>query len=50
MLKQLATRYGAVSEAIEARVRTAGRAELDGIAERLLTARTVEEAIGIPCV
>jgi hypothetical protein len=48
ILKLLATRYGPVSEAIEARVRTAGRTELDGIAERLLTARTVEEALGIP--
>jgi hypothetical protein len=36
-----------VSEVVEARVRTAGLTELDGIAERLLTARTVEEALGI---
>ena len=46
ILKQLATRYGAVSEVIEARVRAAGHTELDGIAERLLTARTIEEALG----
>ncbi len=47
VLKLLATRYGAVSEVVEARVRIAGLTELDGIAERLLTARTVEEALGI---
>jgi hypothetical protein len=48
ILKQLATRYGAVSAAVEAHVRTAGNTELDRVAERVLTARTVEEALGIP--
>jgi hypothetical protein len=49
ILKQLATRYGAVSAAVEAHVRAVGSTELDRIAERVLTARTVEEALGIPC-
>jgi hypothetical protein len=49
ILKQLAIRYGAVSAAIETHVRTAGSTELDRVAERVLTARTVEEALGIPC-
>jgi hypothetical protein len=47
ILKQLAKRYGALSEAIEARVRSVGSAELDEVAERLLTAGTVEEALGM---
>ena len=47
ILKQLAKRYGALSEAIEARVRSVDNAELDGVAERLLTAGTVEEALGM---
>jgi hypothetical protein len=49
ILKLLATRYGAVPAAIEAHVRAAGSTELDRFAERVLTARTVEEALGIPC-
>jgi hypothetical protein len=48
ILKQLATRYGAVSAAVEAHVRAAGSTDLDRVAERVLTARTVEEALGIP--
>jgi hypothetical protein len=50
ILKQLATRYGALSAAVEAHVRGAGGTELDGVAERVLTARTVDEALGIACV
>jgi hypothetical protein len=46
VLKQLATRYGALSAAIAARVRDASAADLDGIAERVLTARTLDEALG----
>jgi hypothetical protein len=46
VLKQLATRYGALSAAIAARVREASAADLDGIAERVLTARTLDEALG----
>jgi hypothetical protein len=50
ILKQLATRYGALSDAVEARIRAAGSAELDRLAERVLTARTLEEALGVPSV
>ena len=48
VLKLLATRYGILSAAVEARVRGAGSTELDGVAERVLTASTLEEALGIP--
>jgi predicted transposase YdaD len=47
ILKLLATRYGALSSAAEERVRGADGTELDGVAERLLTAGTVEEALGV---
>jgi len=47
ILKQLARRYGAVSETFGARIRTASCTELDAIAERLLSARTIEEALEI---
>ena len=47
VLRMLAKRYGALSEAIEARVRSVGSAELDEVAERLLTAGTVQEALGM---
>lgn len=47
ILKMLATRFGALSDAIEARVRKIDNAELDEVAERLLTAETVEEALGM---
>jgi hypothetical protein len=46
VLKLLATRYGALSAAIAARVRDASAADLDGIAERVLTAGTLDEALG----
>jgi Domain of unknown function (DUF4351) len=47
ILELLAKRFGALSTAIEAHVRDAGSAELDGVAERVLTAGTVEEALGV---
>ena len=47
VLRMLAKRYGALSEAIEARVRSVGSAELDEVAERLLTAGTLQEALGM---
>ena len=50
ILKLLATRYGALSDAVEARIRAAGSAELDRLVERVLTARTLEEALGLPSV
>jgi hypothetical protein len=46
VLKLLATRYGALSAAIAARVHDTSAADLDGIAERVLTARTLDEALG----
>jgi hypothetical protein len=48
ILKQLATRYGILSAAVEAHVRGAGSAELDSVAERVLTASTLDEALGLP--
>jgi hypothetical protein len=49
ILKLLATRYGALSPAVEAHVRATSSTELDRVAERVLTARTVQEALGTPC-
>jgi hypothetical protein len=46
VLKLLATRYGALPTAIAARVQSASTADLDGIARRVLTAQTLEEALG----
>lgn len=48
VLKLLATRYGILSAAVEARVRGAGSAELDSVAERVLTSSTLEEALALP--
>jgi len=45
VLKQLTTRYGALSPAAQSRVRGVSAAEVDSIAERLLTAKTLEEAL-----
>lgn len=48
LLKQLTTRYGALSAATAARIREASStAELESIAERILTAKTLDEALGI---
>jgi hypothetical protein len=46
VLKLLATRYGALPPAIAARVQSASTADLDGIAQRVLTAKTLEDALG----
>jgi hypothetical protein len=48
ILKLLATRYGALSAAVAAHVCAAGSTELDCVAVRVLTARTVDDAVGIP--
>ena len=45
----LVAQYGAPSAAVEAHVRATSSTELDRVAERVLTARTVEEALGTPC-
>ena len=46
VLKLLTTRYGVLSAKVVARVRSASVTELDGIAERVLTAGTLDEALG----
>src|ERR1700736_746265 len=45
-LKLLALRFGPLPDAIQTRVRSAQDAQLDAIAERLLTVPTLEEALG----
>jgi hypothetical protein len=45
-LKLLALRFGPLPDATQTRVRSAQDAQVDAIAERLLTAQTLEEALG----
>jgi hypothetical protein len=45
ILKLLALRFGPLTEAAQARVRRAQDAQLDAVAERMLTAKTLEEAL-----
>jgi hypothetical protein len=45
VLKQLDLRFGPLSEAVQARVRGTQDAQLDAVAERVLTAQTLEEAL-----
>ncbi len=45
VLKLLALRYGAVPDTTHAQVRAADNAQLDAIAERILQAKTLEEAL-----
>jgi hypothetical protein len=45
ILKQLALRFGLLTEVIQTRVRGAQDAQLDAVAERVLTAQTLEEAL-----
>jgi hypothetical protein len=47
LLKQLALRFGPVSEAIEKRVRSASEVELDRWLERVLTAASLEGVFAI---
>src|SRR5882724_664957 len=44
ILKQLALRFGPLTEQVQTRVRSAQGAHLDAVAERILTAQTLEEA------
>jgi hypothetical protein len=44
-IKLLALRFGPLTEAAQARVRDAQDAQLDAVAERMLTAKTLEEAV-----
>jgi hypothetical protein len=46
ILKQLASRFGPLPEAVHARVRSADSAQIDTMADRMLTARTLEEVLG----
>jgi len=46
ILKLLALRFGPLTEAIQTRVRSAQDARLDTVAERVLTAQTLEDALG----
>ena len=45
ILKLLAVRFGLLTEAVQARVHSARDAQLDAVAERVLTAQTLEEAL-----
>jgi hypothetical protein len=45
ILKLLALRFGLLTEAVPARVHSAQDAQLDAVAERVLTAQTLEEAL-----
>ena len=47
LLKLLATRYGTLAPEVADKVRSASTVELDGIAERVLTAKTLEKALGV---
>ena len=48
ILKLLALRFGPLSDAAQTRVRSAQDPQLDAIAERMLTAQTLQEALGPP--
>jgi hypothetical protein len=45
ILRQLALRFGPLPEAIDTRLRAATESHLDALAERVLTVRTLEEAL-----
>jgi Domain of unknown function (DUF4351) len=49
ILKLLVLRFGLLTEAVQARIRSAGEAQIDAIAERMLTAKTLEDALGPLC-
>jgi hypothetical protein len=46
ILKLLALRFGLLTEAVQARIRSAQDAQLDAVAERVVIAQTLEEALG----
>jgi predicted transposase YdaD len=46
VVRQLALRFGALSNEVQARILAASIADLDAIGERLLTARTLQDALG----
>ena len=45
ILKLLALRFGPLTDAVQARVRSAQDAQLETVAEQMFTAKTLEEAI-----
>jgi hypothetical protein len=46
VLKILALRFGPLAEAVQTRVRSAPDGQLDAVAERVVSAQTLEEALG----
>ena len=48
VLRQLTIRFGAIGDEVKARIASATAVELDAIGERLLTAETLQEALGQP--
>jgi hypothetical protein len=46
VIRQLALRFGPLAQQVEARIAEASIEELDRIGERLLTAQTLDEALG----
>ncbi len=48
VLRLLTARFGTISETDQSRVHAAGIEELDRIGERLLTARTLSDALDMP--
>lgn len=46
VLRQLTIRFGTLGDDVRARITAATADELDAIAERLLTAQTLQEALG----
>lgn len=46
ILRQLALRFGSLTAEVEAHLRSASISELDAIGERLVTAPTLQEALG----
>jgi hypothetical protein len=46
VIRQLALRFGAPADDVKTRIEQASIAELDAIGERLLTAQTLQEAVG----
>ena len=45
VLRLLTLRFGPLTETVQTRIRGAGDAQLDAVAERLLTVQTLEEAL-----
>jgi hypothetical protein len=45
-MRQLAARFGCIESQVDEQIRRASVAELDAIGERLLTARSLQDALG----